>query len=514
MSKFDKILDVGIPIDSYVRLDLEFVYELCEENERAKDAIFNSVKNMNKYLFDLCGVYTSGIMPFYAFTIFVDPVTLKRDFHFTISNVIGALFSLLNDKEKRQMRIKGDMDVQILFNKLDSLDKIDNENDLIKKFPDLVNLYNDKKAIARYLSHVGTSLKTMKDYRQVLAIRKELTDEYQKDGVPKNIDEEIEKAKNFSVNSFCRDCANTIIKVLEHIDEINEYLETTKIRLRFFTPEMKDKLLLYVLYCYIEAMESPYITEDMRQKCLYFVNSCFKSINQSDFSNVTLEIPKLNKTATLKSLYQQYKQILVNHPELKVVDFSDVDFSSMTKEEIEDFTNEFLSNLLAKWELIPKGGNIFTNGGNSVSNRGKKSQKSEEEKRLEYEHLVDKYIEKKEFYGTLDPMFVIQGINTFDGYFACVFSNGIVVLDKYFDNAKTGRVSKGDAAYIMTLDQFYVLSHYGRSYLSGNNLCKRVYHRGEWQKKVLEYINTNIPNINTPLEMKKLFLTNEISTNK
>lgn len=510
MGKFDSILNIGIPIDTDVQLDLEFVYELCKGNDKARKSISDSVKDINRYLYETCGVYTSSIMPFFVFTIFVDPLTLKKDFHFTSLNIVQSMLLLLNEKEKRQALINGDIDTELVLNKLTSLDKIDNENDLRKNFPKLFEIYSKEKEVASILKKASIVLNEMKDFQKILAFRKELIDECQKDGVEKNIDEEIEKANSFSVNSFCSQCANVICKAFKHIEEIELHLEATKIKMNFFTREMKDQLLLYILYRYIEHMESNYIPDEVRQKCLYFVNSCFKSINQNTFANLKLDLPLYKNPITLKGLYNRYKQILVDHPELKIVDFSDVNFENMTKEEIENFINEFLSELRAKWELIPKGTNIFKNNIPVNTKRGKKSKKSEEEKQKEYEHLVNKYIEKKEFYGSLDPMFVIQGINKFDGYFACVFSNGMVVLDKYYDNAKTGRVSKGDAAYIMTLDQFYVLSHYDRSYLSGNRLCKRVYHTKGWQETILEYINTSMPNINTPLEMKKLFLSNDI----
>lgn len=100
MGKFDNILNIGIPIDTDIQLDLEFVYELCKGNDKARESIYNSVREINRYLYETCGVYTSSIMPFFVFTIFVDPLTLKKDFHFTSLNIGQSLLLLLSEREK------------------------------------------------------------------------------------------------------------------------------------------------------------------------------------------------------------------------------------------------------------------------------------------------------------------------------------------------------------------------------------------------------------------------------
>ena len=84
------------------------------------------------------------------------------------------------------------------------------------------------------------------------------------------------------------------------------------------------------------------------------------------------------------------------------------------------------------------------------------------------------YLEKKSFHESQDPFCTLQGLGTFDGYIAYVHSNGCVVLEKYFDNVNTGRVSMGDAIYIMDFSDFHRLSQLTKRELIDSKQCKRV----------------------------------------
>ena len=68
--------------------------------------------------------------------------------------------------------------------------------------------------------------------------------------------------------------------------------------------------------------------------------------------------------------------------------------------------------------------------------RSKEILKKEEERQQKQEKLVELYMQKKDFYDRTDPFFRIIGKNTFEGYVGHIYTNGKVVLDKFFENSK------------------------------------------------------------------------------
>ena len=134
--------------------------------------------------------------------------------------------------------------------------------------------------------------------------------------------------------------------------------------------------------------------------------------------------------------------------------------------------------------------------------------KSKKENRKQ--KLLDLYIDKKEFYDSTDPFFRIVGKNTFEGYIGHIYTNGTVVLDKFFENQETGRVANGEAVYVMNINDFYRLSNLPKQQLIYNPSCKRIYHSGDWKERVKEKIERSTPT-KTAAELKKLIISGNVS---
>lgn len=514
MATISQIINKGIPLDGEVYLDIEELYAICEDNEKASNSILQNYKNINKYFFNSFGINITKFMAFTIFSIKTDPITLKKAFFYDLINYNHFIANFFDEETLNKINC-GEIALTNIFfqEKIRELKEITTAKEL-KKFKKLYFIYNQEKEKKELLIKCFEILKRKEkkiNYTDYLNFRKEILDEIQKDGIEKNLEEEMEKAINFNVATFCNEMALIFLTFIEHQKEIIEYLNNTEIKFHYFNREVKDRLQLYILYKYINEMEDDNLLTEYRQKDLYYASECIRELSKTNIET-TISKPNIKKEISFRNLYERYKKILVKYPELKIVNFSDVNFDSMSIEEIEDFMNEYLKDLQATWEIMPKGQTIsvpFTK-----KERKRKEEKSEEEKekwRQIQNHLLDKFIEKKEFYDSLDPMYRIKGINTFDGYCGFIFQNGIVVLDKFYENAKTERLSKGDAIYIMRLDQFYILSQYPRPYIYKNKLCRREYHKKGWQEIILNIIGSKNIGINTSLEMKKLFDTKKVN---
>ena len=108
-----------------------------------------------------------------------------------------------------------------------------------------------------------------------------------------------------------------------------------------------------------------------------------------------------------------------------------------------------------------------------------------------------------EYFSKTNPAMELVGINTFTGYTAYMYSNGVVILEKLYKriDTKNGREiivpAKDEAIYVMNYSEFIDLSQYTKPELMQeitdfqNPNVKRIYHtpNGSWKEKVDKLIN-------------------------
>ncbi len=135
---------------------------------------------------------------------------------------------------------------------------------------------------------------------------------------------------------------------------------------------------------------------------------------------------------------------------------------------------------------------------------------SEEERKHTEDRLLNLYIQKKTFFDGTDPYFRIKGKQTFDGYVGYIYSNSLVILERYYKDVEETKLTENEAIYILRMQDFYELSKHSKLYLMASPLCKRVYHRGLWQERVLEYINKKENTINPVEDTQKLILDKKV----
>jgi len=127
---------------------------------------------------------------------------------------------------------------------------------------------------------------------------------------------------------------------------------------------------------------------------------------------------------------------------------------------------------------------------------------SNSDKQIELQRKYDLLEQKIQFFSNSNPLFELSGINTFDGYLAYMYSNGVVVFEKFFKqsrkiNGKNMLVPvSGEAIYVMNFQEFADLSKYSKMELIqeirdfNNPNVKRVFHyKNKWQNELNDIIN-------------------------
>lgn len=98
--------------------------------------------------------------------------------------------------------------------------------------------------------------------------------------------------------------------------------------------------------------------------------------------------------------------------------------------------------------------------------------------------------EKLDYYNELDYLKIHIGQNSFDGYLGFELDNGIVVIDKIYNNSQKEKLSTDSAAvYITTVDEFAKIRDLSRmecihKISNKEIIAKRIYHNVGWQEKV------------------------------
>lgn len=188
---------------------------------------------------------------------------------------------------------------------------------------------------------------------------------------------------------------------------------------------------------------------------------------------------------TPKILYELYRKVLIENPNLKIIDFSSFDFTGMNLDEVSAFTNEYLKDLEVNWELLPPDDKTFEE--DIIRHLKESSKNLKDETKEEHEkRLLELFMKKKNLYDSTNPLFRIMGKNTFNGYIGYVYPNGRVVLDRFYDKQNDSTLADGNAVYAMNIEEFYELSKLSKSELIRSKLCRRYIHKGNWTSKVLK----------------------------
>jgi len=299
-----------------------------------------------------------------------------------------------------------------------------------------------------------------------------------------------------------------MLRLIENIEKVEDLANS--IKLDFDEVDIdKEKLELIIATAFLNRLRSERTND--KQRFVYYLQDYFdryKELKDSDYPVITkgrvvnnrMDIYTDGEDYTPKKIYQEYRKVLMNNPEIELANFKNVDFSNMNLDEVEEYVNNNLKVMKANWRLIPEGEMdriIITGAENSISNV------SDEEKELLRQRMIEIFMNKKEFYSQFEPYSRIQGIDTFDGYIGFIYPNGKVVLDKFFANAKSSRLAYGEAIYILDIEDFYRLSQYSKQDLMVDDRVIRVVHNGNWEERVKDYIDGD-SNIKTDDEVKRL----------
>lgn len=495
MSQLTENIREGAPIESPVILLAVDILSIFENKEAATRAINEAQNKLIEYLGTLGP--REDIEFFYTMEIKTDDKTLEKKIVLSPSALISTIIYNLNIKQitndnLRNLTVKELSELMKIYAapRLENLRKITKQKELQKKFPSLYLKFCKQSKQREDLKMLAKNINLLKISDRVVV------NNVIKSWGYKNANEFI-KSKNLSVAEFVDAYAEALEAWTTHIPEIAWYMKQIEVDFNNMTLKNQEKLELYLASQFLKAAQTYGGTSP--QRYLIFVANYFKKHpekktddqNQITYGKVENEefgASQPGITVSAKSLYDEYKQFVISHPEIQLLTFDKKELDGMNLEEAEEYVRARLEDIQANWSFLPK--EEFDQVVISTAPEISHEEQDEETKKAKQEHLIDLFMEKKELYEQTDPFFRIKGNDTFDGYIGYIYPNGKVILDKFFENAETGRVADGQAIYIMDFTDFARLSVLPKSELIDNPACRRIIHAGDWQSRVTKEIES------------------------
>lgn len=151
----------------------------------------------------------------------------------------------------------------------------------------------------------------------------------------------------------------------------------------------------------------------------------------------------------------------------------------------------YQSDVKVNWEFLKTGEKIIK-GPVTKSNTSINENKKNKEDLINEINMRISILENSGFIGR-----PIQGLDKFNGFYAFIYPNGKVILEKFWENIDNITPARGTATYVMNIDNFIEMSKVARidlvSYIKDNPNCgiKRIFHTSinNWQRNLFNEIN-------------------------
>ncbi len=510
MSEISEIINKGIPISTPINILYNDLLNLTGN----KDILDLGVeKSFDEYLEYLNTITDIGRIEFFkTMGVYSDVQTLEKKLFFSPSGFYSSLiynlnaYNILNDPSVSLDAISLELSkaLEILtpeFEKrIKKLSLITNESKLHKNFPFLYKSYKVEKEYNDNLLETEKKINDKKLNPQVrFLMKRKFEATYKEKGLDIDADELFKKAKKFNITNYCKELSISFRKLIESAPDILNYMFTHSIDIEDLVID-KESLELYIVNQFMINAEILSDT-DSKQRYIYYISNYFRENKERKTSTTPKirvgsvnneNIPDYKKTdgviVTPNIIYQKFRKMMVENPNLKMIDFSKFNFEGMNLEEVEDIVIKYLNEISVNWEILPE---EELDSSIAKGIREETKHLTEEAKQSKRERMLDLYMEKKEFFATTNPMFRVKGKETFDGYVGYIYPNGKVILEKFYKNAANSQVSTGDAIYILDIGDFYRLSHFTKKVLMNDERVDRIVHSGDWQSKVRKVLENN-----------------------
>lgn len=435
-----------------VNIDLNRLIDICSNGKKTKEQLlkdFTYINDNNVHEIFRYRKFNDG---------FIDKVTCYNDGTKIIGTMtpsykefLEKIFVDLNVNPKLSYLIsRDDQDLEdVLKARIDVLTHLQDEAHLSREFPELYRTLQDGR---KYRHDIDKRKKELKD--NTFISEEERTKEKEK----------LEKEEkhfyrcalspafvsNNKNHSFIHLQAKLYTRFVEGRKKYKELIEKNTYNKYIMKNFDKDKLALYVVDGYLRAIDAM----DNRDNQLKYYKLVENYLNSDD----------INKDAEIE------------------IDGRVINYNTISTKARIAYNKLNRVDIVLNVEFLPTGSGYEVVTDTDTKKRRIPMTKEREESLINVGRRINDYYLKTNYKAK------VIGLKKFAGYFAYIYDNGIVVLDKDF-REKYPTTAEG-AIYVMEAKHFELLCGIGKTDLIYNPLLlAHKYHKGDWESKIDEYIN-------------------------
>lgn len=478
------LLNKGLPSLKAIDLSIDLISLECTNNS----------KKFNQLLIDKMKLINDDLSTKYGFPFFVacSKFTFAIDDNlissliFDPNMIIRKLSSLINMPDEIVcLQDLTPENKQIINNRLKEISRIRSEKQLEQSYPELYKNYI-------YLKDLESNITKIRNYNRLVIEDEARAKNYQSLLEMKNTLKNYGfESRNVNIVSYINNITNILKKnfKVSELRTLMQYVAENNINLSDYDSLLnEEKLALLIAAAHLSYA---YSMEEFRQENISYVT---EYLLNKDKLNKDISLPLLvnfdgegrkDTLVTNELLLKSYRKFLLTHKDIYIIHKNREDFIGCDLSDIEEYIKNYSNQLEASWNFLENKDGVYKGFVEKINSSN--LDQSIKQERLELASL--KLKEKEEYYNVKNkPYYIVQGKNKFNGYIGFIYSNGKVVLDRYFSDKKCNIPTNSDAAYIMNVDDFIKLSMISKESIIENKLCGRVIHRGDWMSRMDEYL--------------------------
>lgn len=322
----NELLQKGVPtkLSLPVELNVTDLINICKNTKNLKEQIEIAGERFYDLICNICDEKTADFFKLKRLNnleVFINEETLEKKLIVSASNIFNRIADLTNEYSIRYYDFSA-------INKIIEKLKTISEDELKRDYPYLYKYYINEKQQVIALVPMKENLKKM-NYSNVVSRIKVLSNLY-------GCDYEIMKDKidNATINYNYKTFLSEFIHILNNLNRLSKILVTPSLQKGNIVysdidieinEEDSEKLGIYITYIYQEMLKS--MKAEYQQEYLYYISEYYFENKELIEQNKKLYSSYFDKIIKLKDMYDDYKQILVNNPKLRLVDFNYDDFA-------------------------------------------------------------------------------------------------------------------------------------------------------------------------------------------
>lgn len=347
--------------------------------------------------------------------------------------------------------------LQLFLNQSIDLYGKDKENHY-KYLSDLFNnLDNNEKLNEDFINALKEKLLKLKD------IKENGFESVYHDAVMEDFDFEKKVYPNLEFNQYINSMykiteqyINGLMNIGDFFEQKIDYNELYKC----FNPDTFYLLFAKIIYeISLRTEEECNLLDNSYGYLNYYSNILEKIIaeekNYNPKINYTLENGKRLRDYSRRQFQLEFSKLIKRHPEAKMVAIPNLNGDNSKYKDIdliEKIALLYDEDVVVNWTFLPKGEKIRKGESSNSSEYVIKEQK-DNNKLVNETNMRISILENSGYMGT-----PVKGLDTFSGYFAFIYPNGKVILEKFWEDEECLKPAVGYATYVMQIDNFIELS--------------------------------------------------------